>query len=553
MRALLLLASLSTVICVSVSGFGATWYVDSSVSSSGDGKSWDTAFKTIQEGIDAAQESDEVMLAPGLYFGAGNLNLDFGSKEISVVSRDGPWATMIGSSRYHNGVSHLGSSSIQGITITGAMTGVLCDGCSGSIEGCIFGYCLTAIALSNSDVKVTDCIITDSLGWCVDCTSNSSLTISGCTISGGGGVRFSGNSVGVMNDCTVSGSAEDGVRGEEPSNVALTRCALSDNQTYGVVSYGPSLTVVDSIVARNSQAGIHCGSNTEFSISGCRIMDNGRGQPRAGGGGLSLTSDGAGEVVSCFLSGNNAGRGGGVYSGPGHPASAVPTRFVNCTFLQNTAELGGSVHCGEGSCSIFINCTLWEGTAEYGSAVYCTEGSPVFTNCVLWGATPWPIYCVGMSSPAITYCSIREGWSGEGNSKARPLFLGEAVGDFRHAPNSPCVDAGSNEATGLPEFDMQGIHRIMFGGKSLTVDIGAYEFHIWPPIEDRQTGDLTLKWSSLMDNTYSVYRSGDMLTWELAADDVASMGDTVTTWIDPTMPLLLPEVPRRYYKIMEKQ
>ena len=49
MKAFLLLAILLTVICVSVSASGATWYVDGAVSSSGDGKSWQTAVKTIQE------------------------------------------------------------------------------------------------------------------------------------------------------------------------------------------------------------------------------------------------------------------------------------------------------------------------------------------------------------------------------------------------------------------------------------------------------------------------------------------------------------------------
>ena len=65
MKAFHLSAILSTVIYVSVSASAATYYVDGSVSSSGDGTSWDTAFKTIQEGIAAAFSSDTVIVAEG--------------------------------------------------------------------------------------------------------------------------------------------------------------------------------------------------------------------------------------------------------------------------------------------------------------------------------------------------------------------------------------------------------------------------------------------------------------------------------------------------------
>ena len=37
------------------------WYVDSSVSSSGNGKTWRTAFKTIQEGVDQARSRDAIV------------------------------------------------------------------------------------------------------------------------------------------------------------------------------------------------------------------------------------------------------------------------------------------------------------------------------------------------------------------------------------------------------------------------------------------------------------------------------------------------------------
>jgi len=44
-----------------------TWYVDASVSESGDGKSVETAFKTIGEGVTAASAGDTIIVAAGTY------------------------------------------------------------------------------------------------------------------------------------------------------------------------------------------------------------------------------------------------------------------------------------------------------------------------------------------------------------------------------------------------------------------------------------------------------------------------------------------------------
>ena len=99
---------------------------------------------------------------------------------------------------------------------------------------------------------------------------------------------------------------------------------------------------------------------------------------------------------------------------------------------------------------------------------------------------------------------------------------------------------------------MLGNPRIMHGGRKKTpvVDIGAIEYYV-NQIQADPSGWVTLTWSSLAGKNYRVERSSDMFTWETAADNVPSLGDTVTTWTDVTAPFTSPAVRMRYYRIVE--
>ena len=89
----------ASCVCVDAYGF-KTNYVDCSLSdySNSDGSSWEKAFKTIQEGVDAAETGDVVLVAPGWYDEGGATigesdqyltNRVCITKRITLRSRDG--------------------------------------------------------------------------------------------------------------------------------------------------------------------------------------------------------------------------------------------------------------------------------------------------------------------------------------------------------------------------------------------------------------------------------------------------------------------------------
>jgi len=84
LRAVLLTTFVFFLVSPILGVHGAEWYVDDSVEESGGGATWETAFKTIQEGINAATDGDTVIVAEGTY----TENINFNDKNLILRSTE---------------------------------------------------------------------------------------------------------------------------------------------------------------------------------------------------------------------------------------------------------------------------------------------------------------------------------------------------------------------------------------------------------------------------------------------------------------------------------
>lgn len=186
------------------------------------------------------------------------------------------------------------------------------------------------------------------------------------------------------------------------------------------------------------------------------------------GGALTIYAGGITTVANNIVSDNFGDQAGGLY------LSISGTLDVNSnTVLQNHATWSGALTIFADAPSVVnvFNNIIWGNTAGW-----TDQG----TDLAIWNdcnkdGTPATVSLLNndfdqSSTGTYTYYPFPIDPSNLDN--VDPLFMNAPGGNFHLKSNSPVIDMGSNSAPGLPDYDFDGLPRILYG----TVDMGAYEF-----------------------------------------------------------------------------
>lgn len=425
----------STIVCV-LGLFSATAHAATLTVGPGQ------TYTTIQSAINAAQDGDTVLVAPGTYFE----NIDFLGKAITVVSAGGATVTMIDAGLQGTGVQ-LGTN--IGLPPTTPGQPSVLDG------------------------------FTIQHSYQLDLTNVFPLT---------GGVLVKGNSI-VQNNIVTDnepygifvGIGNSVVRANHVVNTAMTP-VLGGVQAGGIgifvapVSYAPgfSITVSGNVVEYNATNGIATqysipnnssvvGYPLAFSFVGNIIRNT---APLYAP--MSIQSYGGTYVVANNLIYGNSKTGLQVILNQSSYPGTTGSSIVNNTFYNNGTGSGiqGSEIAlfGLGQ-KVFNNIFVHTATSSVPTVFCGTTNNPIVFD---HNDTYSP------NAVAIQNCTA----TAPGNLSVDPLFVNPAAGDFHLSASSPGIDVGNNAAPDLPATDLSGNPRIQDGtNKGVpVVDMGAYEF-----------------------------------------------------------------------------
>ncbi len=418
---------------------------------------------TIQDAINAAAASDEIVVAPGTYLETINFN----GKTITVRSSDGPEATIIDANSSGPAVYCAGgvgpATIFQGFTVRGGQGSFgggmrIAGGSSPTVTECLFmanaGTHGGGMYIEQSNPTVTDCVFESNVagrgGGMLNVDSNP--TVTGCRFTGnsavgpplgrGGGMHNAGSSSPLVQDCMFESNFVTSLGGgasNEHGAPVFIRCTFWGN-------------------AADLEPGGNLGS----------------------GGGMSNKASNA-TLINCVFEANTTSNVGGGLSASAPDGSVSVVTLFNCLFSGNTADVGGAgVTAGRAYVSL-INCTLTAnvsgglGAGVYHSQLTGAEEVTTITNSILWGnvgngGTSQGAQFDGVP-PVINYSDV-EGWTGSlggvGNFGRDPRFVrdpddggdgwgvgdNDDFGDLRLRAGTKCIDAGDNSAVPADTFDL---------------------------------------------------------------------------------------------------
>ena len=288
-------------------------------------------FPTIQAAINASSDGDIIELADGTFTGAGNRDVDFAGRGVTVTSQGGDPETCVIDCEGSEVDPHRGfvfqsdegpESTIEGITVT-------------------HGWA-------------------DYYGGGIFCDEDASPTVSNCVLldneaAMGGGMC--GGSLSTLTGCSFIGN--ESVRGGGLARAwatVLTDCEFFGNQA----RYGGA---------------IYIRSSCSPTLTGCTFTAN---SALHSGGALHIELHCNPVLRYCTLTGNSAPIGGAV-----EISIECSPSFVNCTLWGNSCTYTGIIACYE-LCFLGIENSIIS-FSQQGEAISCSDSEATLYCCDIYG------------------------------------------------------------------------------------------------------------------------------------------------------------------------
>jgi hypothetical protein len=373
-------------------------------------------FDTIQAGIDAANDGDTILVAPGEFIITEPIT--FRGKAITVKSEDGPDETIIRMgtpSDIDRGSVVVFESNETSDSILDGFT--LTEG-KGSLNASRNEWVGGGIVFDASPGTVRNCAIMQN------------------TAMHGGGVICANPCSPNLIDCTIAeNSAELGFGGGVfvfgGSSLRMTNCIIRDNSATG------------SMYGTGCGGGACCFRGSSMTMSNCTIAENSAGNT---GGGVLNGENSSMTITRCVIVGNTSAQWCGGVAG----WESASTTIINCTICGNSGGTsGGGLGCYAGASAAVTNSIICGNRAANGPEIYVdqfpAELGITYSN-VVGGQT-------GVSVEGGTL-----NW-GQGNIDADPCFIDPDNDDYhlisqagrwdsnnqlwiQDNVTSPCIDAG---------------------------------------------------------------------------------------------------------------
>ena len=416
------------------SAFGQTvYYVDDNAPLGGNGTSWSTAFRYLQDALLVVGDGDEIHVAGGTYTPDRD--------EAGQVTPSDPAASF---------------QLVSGVGVYGGFAG-LDDPDAPDVRNLAIYVTILSGDLNGDDVPGGG-------GGASDC----------CEAHAGAGCEDS--------------ACQDEVCADHPlccDSEWTTTCAL--------IAQGLCCELCSNRNDCDNSYHVVNGSGTDSTaiLDGVTIIAGYTREPASlfAGGGI-LLDGGSPTLVNCTFLRNLASAGGAVGNFVGSPT------MINCAFSGNRAAIDGGAIFNDMSTLTMVNCTLAGNFAPVGAGIRNYTAVTVFlTNCILWGnvaeqATGEAAQIENTASDVTVNYTCIEGWTGlyggTGNTGEDPRFIdadgpddmyGTYDDNLRLQDISPVIDAGDNTAVTVAT-DLDGHPRIVDGNgdEVAVVDMGAYEF-----------------------------------------------------------------------------